>query len=47
MSGKDVKQWGTAVNDEHGRMVKHSIWQAILKRDILKAAKIINLLQPG
>jgi galactokinase/mevalonate kinase-like predicted kinase len=39
---KNVKQWEAAVNNEHGSMVKHDIWQAILKRDIPAPAKILT-----
>ena len=42
MATEDVKQWERAVDEEHDRMVKHRVWQAILIRDIPQAVKIMT-----
>jgi hypothetical protein len=42
MKGNDAAKWQMAVDDEHGRMTKHSVWQAILRRDLPAAAKILT-----
>jgi hypothetical protein len=42
MESKDSKQWERAVDEEHDRMIKHQVWQAILKHDILRAVKIMT-----
>jgi hypothetical protein len=41
MATMDVKQWERAVDEEHDRMVKHRVWQAILIKDIPQAVKIM------
>jgi hypothetical protein len=42
MATEDVKQWERAVDEEHDRMVKHKVWQAILIKDIPQAVKIMT-----
>jgi hypothetical protein len=42
MESKDAKQWERSVDEEHDRMIKHCVWQAILKRDIPRAVKIMT-----
>ena len=42
MAYQDVKQWERAVDEEHDRMVKHRVWQAILIRDIPQAVTIMT-----
>jgi hypothetical protein len=29
------------VDEEHGRMTKHNVWQAIIRKDLCAAAKIL------
>ena len=42
MATEDVKHWERAVDEEHDRMIKHRVWQAVLKRDIPRAVKIMT-----
>jgi histone deacetylase 1/2 len=42
MQTNDAGKWQTAVDEEHDRMTKHSVWQAILRRDLPAAAKILT-----
>jgi hypothetical protein len=42
MATDDAPQWETAVDEEHERMCKHTVWQAILRRDLPAAAKILT-----
>ena len=42
MKTTDAKQWQTAVNKEHKRMSKHNVWQAVLRKDLTVAAKILT-----
>jgi hypothetical protein len=42
MKTKDAANWDLAVDEEHGRMTKHNVWQAILRRDLPAAAKILT-----
>jgi hypothetical protein len=44
MATDDVKQWERAVDEEHDRMVKHIVWQAVLIPEIPQAVKIMMLM---
>ena len=42
MQTDNVGKWQMAVNEEHNHMTKHNIWQAILRRYLPAAAKILT-----
>ena len=42
VNGKDKEKWEKAVNEEHKRMAKYGVWEAIRQKDIPTAAKIIT-----
>jgi hypothetical protein len=42
MKSGDWREWEKAADEEHDRMLKHSVWSAILRRDIPMAAKILT-----
>ena len=42
MATKDKVQWQKAVDEEHKRMVKHKVWEAVLRKDLPQAEKIIS-----
>jgi hypothetical protein len=42
MATKDAKHWERVVDREHDQMIKHRVWQAILKCNIPRAVKIMT-----
>jgi hypothetical protein len=44
MKSGNMTQWQIAVDEEHGRMTKHNVWQAILCKDLPVAAKILTYM---
>jgi hypothetical protein len=42
MAGKDKKSWEVGVVDEHDRMRKHKVWEALPREDVPKGHKILS-----
>jgi hypothetical protein len=42
MMTKDKKRWEKAVEEEYERMSSHNVWQAVLRKDVPAAYKIIT-----
>jgi hypothetical protein len=42
MNGPDKAKWQVAVDEEHERMEKYGVWQAVRRRDLPGAAKILT-----
>jgi hypothetical protein len=38
----DQKKWEKAVDEEHNRMIKFGVWEAVRQRDLKTASKIIT-----
>lgn len=42
METEDKEHWTLAVKEEHARMVKHKVWEAVERNSVPKGAKIIT-----
>jgi hypothetical protein len=42
LHGPDQEKWQTAVDEEHNRMIKFGVWEAIRQRNLKSASKIIT-----
>jgi hypothetical protein len=42
LHGPDQKKWETAVDEEHNIMLKFGVWEAVRRRDLKTASKIIT-----
>jgi hypothetical protein len=42
MNGPNKAKWQIAVDEEHERMTKYGVWEAVRRRDMLGAAKILT-----
>jgi hypothetical protein len=42
LHGPDQKKWETAIDEEHNQMIKFGVWEAVRRRDLKTASKIIT-----
>jgi hypothetical protein len=42
MASSNCNKWQKAVNEEHKRMLKHNVWNPVLRKDVLEGAKILT-----
>lgn len=41
MRGADASKWQKAVDKEHDRMLKHNVWEPVLKKDLPDNSKVL------
>jgi hypothetical protein len=42
LHGPDKMKWETAIDEDHNRMLKFGVWEAVRRRDLKTASKIIT-----